>query len=267
MTRDLPRLAGPDRDRRRQGPVSAARTRWRRRASAISRWSPSPRRGAQCRARNLRHGGPGAVQAAGARPALYFIQRPARRGPPLPLRPRTHRAKRKRDQFTNPLDEIAGIGPTRKRPLLLHFGTLKAIQRASLEDLMRCAGRQCGNGQGRARFLQGLTIGTITARLRGAPHPCEFARSSGLVALLVASSSLSSSSSDSLPSSSTSSSSSSSSSSPSSCNSSAKAGMRVFAELAEFFGEEQALHLSPSCASTVRAGPPDFTRNDIAFRK
>ena len=35
----------------------------------------------------------------------------------------------------SPLDEIGGIGPTRKRALLLHFGTAKAIARASLNDL------------------------------------------------------------------------------------------------------------------------------------
>ncbi|MGL4439937.1 MAG: helix-hairpin-helix domain-containing protein, partial [Bosea sp. (in: a-proteobacteria)] len=52
----------------------------------------------------------------------------------------SHRAKRKRDTMKNPLDEIAGIGPTRKRALLLHFGTLKAIQRASLDDLARAPG-------------------------------------------------------------------------------------------------------------------------------
>jgi hypothetical protein len=35
------------------------------------------------------------------------------------------------------LQEIAGIGPTRKRALLHHFGTLKAIERASVADLMQ----------------------------------------------------------------------------------------------------------------------------------
>ena len=40
----------------------------------------------------------------------------------------------------SPLDEIAGIGPSRKRALLHHFGTLKAIQRAALDDLMRTPG-------------------------------------------------------------------------------------------------------------------------------
>ena len=40
----------------------------------------------------------------------------------------------------NPLDEIAGIGPTRKRALLRHFGTAKAVSRAGVEDLMTVEG-------------------------------------------------------------------------------------------------------------------------------
>ncbi len=71
-------------------------------------------------------------------PALYFIQRLRDEAHRFAIG--THRAKRKRDAMSNPLDEIAGIGPTRKRALLLHFGTLKAIQRASLDDLARAPG-------------------------------------------------------------------------------------------------------------------------------
>ncbi len=71
-------------------------------------------------------------------PALYFVQRLRDEAHRFAIG--THRAKRKRDAMTNPLDEIAGIGPTRKRALLLHFGTLKAIKRASLEDLAKAPG-------------------------------------------------------------------------------------------------------------------------------
>ncbi len=71
-------------------------------------------------------------------PALYFIQRLRDEAHRFAIG--SHRAKRKRDSMTNPLDEIAGIGPTRKRALLLHFGTLKAIRRASLEDLAKAPG-------------------------------------------------------------------------------------------------------------------------------
>lgn len=71
-------------------------------------------------------------------PALYFIQRLRDEAHRFAIG--THRARRKKDTMTNPLDEIAGIGPSRKRALLLHFGTVKAIQRARLEDLMRTPG-------------------------------------------------------------------------------------------------------------------------------
>jgi len=71
-------------------------------------------------------------------PALYFIQRLRDEAHRFAIG--THRAKRKRDTMTNPLDEIPGIGPSRKRALLLHFGTVKAIKRAKLDDLMRTPG-------------------------------------------------------------------------------------------------------------------------------
>jgi excinuclease ABC subunit C len=71
-------------------------------------------------------------------PALFFIQRLRDEAHRFAIG--THRARRKRDIKTNPLDEIPGIGPSRKRALLLHFGTVKAIQRAKLDDLMRTPG-------------------------------------------------------------------------------------------------------------------------------
>jgi excinuclease ABC subunit C len=71
-------------------------------------------------------------------PALYFIQRLRDEAHRFAIG--THRARRKKDTMKNPLDEIAGIGPSRKRALLLHFGTVKAIQRARLEDLIRTPG-------------------------------------------------------------------------------------------------------------------------------
>ncbi|HZH11615.1 MAG TPA: excinuclease ABC subunit UvrC [Microvirga sp.] len=71
-------------------------------------------------------------------PALYFVQRLRDEAHRFAIG--THRAKRKREMVKNPLDEIPGIGPTRKRALLHHFGTVKAIQRAALEDLMKAPG-------------------------------------------------------------------------------------------------------------------------------
>ncbi|WP_226017117.1 excinuclease ABC subunit UvrC [Novosphingobium sp. FKTRR1] len=51
-----------------------------------------------------------------------------------------HREKRSRAITASPLDEIAGIGPARKRALLLHFGTAGKVRAASLEDLQRAPG-------------------------------------------------------------------------------------------------------------------------------
>lgn len=51
-----------------------------------------------------------------------------------------HRAKRSKAITASPLDEIPGIGPSRKRALLLHFGTASKVRAASLEDLQRAPG-------------------------------------------------------------------------------------------------------------------------------
>lgn len=51
-----------------------------------------------------------------------------------------HREKRSRAITASPLDEIPGVGPARKRALLLHFGTAGRVRAASLDDLMRTPG-------------------------------------------------------------------------------------------------------------------------------
>ena len=51
-----------------------------------------------------------------------------------------HRAKRSRAITASPLDEVPGIGPARKRALLLHFGTAGKVRAASLDDLQRAPG-------------------------------------------------------------------------------------------------------------------------------
>ncbi len=71
-------------------------------------------------------------------PVLYFVQRLRDEAHRFAIG--THRARRKKDMTRNPLDEIAGIGPTRKRALLTHFGTAKAVARAGLSDLERVPG-------------------------------------------------------------------------------------------------------------------------------
>ncbi len=58
-----------------------------------------------------------------------------------------HRAKRSRAISASPLDEIPGIGPARKRALLLHFGTAGRVRAASLEDLQRAPGVSEGVAQ------------------------------------------------------------------------------------------------------------------------
>lgn len=66
-------------------------------------------------------------------PVLYYVQRLRDEAHRFAIG--THRAKRSKAQIKNPLDEIEGIGPTRKRALLNHFGSAKAVGRASLLDL------------------------------------------------------------------------------------------------------------------------------------
>jgi excinuclease ABC subunit C len=71
-------------------------------------------------------------------PLLYFIQR--LRDEAHRFAVGSHRQRRKKDIRESGLQEIAGIGPSRKRALLHHFGTLKAIERASLADLAKVPG-------------------------------------------------------------------------------------------------------------------------------
>lgn len=71
-------------------------------------------------------------------PVLYYIQRLRDEAHRWAIG--THRAKRAKAQMANPLDEIPGIGATRKRALLQHFGSAKAVSRAAPVDLMEVDG-------------------------------------------------------------------------------------------------------------------------------
>ncbi|MEN9707669.1 MAG: hypothetical protein RIQ68_77, partial [Pseudomonadota bacterium] len=71
-------------------------------------------------------------------PALYFVQRLRDEAHRFAIG--THRARRKKEFTKSPLDEIAGVGPARKRALLHAFGTAKAISRAGLADLEKVPG-------------------------------------------------------------------------------------------------------------------------------
>src|SRR3984957_18530295 len=66
-------------------------------------------------------------------PVLYFVERLRDEAHRFAIG--SHRARRTRDLREAGLQEIVGIGPTRKRALLHHFGTLKAIERAAVTDL------------------------------------------------------------------------------------------------------------------------------------
>ena len=66
-------------------------------------------------------------------PVLYFVQRMRDEAHRFAIG--THRAKRAKAISANPLDDIAGIGASRKRALLAHFGSAKAVSRANLTDL------------------------------------------------------------------------------------------------------------------------------------
>lgn len=71
-------------------------------------------------------------------PVLYFVQRLRDEAHRFAIG--THRAKRSKAVSANPLDEIAGVGASRKRALLAHFGSAKAVSRANLSDLRAVEG-------------------------------------------------------------------------------------------------------------------------------
>ncbi len=71
-------------------------------------------------------------------PVLYFIQRMRDEAHRFVIG--SHRKLRKKDIREAGLQEIPGIGPSRKRALLMHFGTLKEIERASIADLGKVPG-------------------------------------------------------------------------------------------------------------------------------
>ncbi len=71
-------------------------------------------------------------------PVLYFVQRLRDEAHRFAIG--AHRAKRAQAIGRTPLDEAPGVGPARKRALLAHFGSAKAVARAGVEDLMKVEG-------------------------------------------------------------------------------------------------------------------------------
>ncbi|MEY3703262.1 MAG: excinuclease subunit UvrC [Pseudomonadota bacterium] len=71
-------------------------------------------------------------------PVLFYLQRLRDEAHRFAIG--AHRTKRARAMTASPLDEVPGIGPARKKALLMHFGTARAVRSASLEDLQRAPG-------------------------------------------------------------------------------------------------------------------------------
>ena len=71
-------------------------------------------------------------------PVLYFIQRLRDEAHRFAIG--AHRAKRAKSVSANPLDDVPGVGAARKRALLGHFGSAKAVTRAGLADLKAVPG-------------------------------------------------------------------------------------------------------------------------------
>jgi excinuclease ABC subunit C len=71
-------------------------------------------------------------------PVLFYLQRLRDEAHRFAIG--AHRQKRAKSFAANPLDEVPGIGPGRKRALLMHFGTARAVRNAALEDLEKAPG-------------------------------------------------------------------------------------------------------------------------------
>src|ERR1019366_9358168 len=71
-------------------------------------------------------------------PVLYYLQRLRDEAHRFAIG--THRAKRSAEMRRNPLDEIEGVGPARKKSLLHAFGSARGVARAAVEDLAKVGG-------------------------------------------------------------------------------------------------------------------------------
>ena len=71
-------------------------------------------------------------------PVLFYLQRLRDEAHRFAIG--AHRAKRSKAITASPLDEVPGVGPARKKALLMHFGTARAVRSASLEDLQKAPG-------------------------------------------------------------------------------------------------------------------------------
>ena len=79
-------------------------------------------------------------------PVLFYLQRLRDEAHRFAIG--AHRQKRAKSLVTSPLDDVPGIGPGRKRALLMHFGTARAVKGAALEDLEKVPGISRATAQG-----------------------------------------------------------------------------------------------------------------------
>jgi excinuclease ABC subunit C len=79
-------------------------------------------------------------------PTLFYLQRLRDEAHRFAIG--AHRQKRAKAIGSSPLDDVPGIGPNRKRALLMHFGTARAVRNAALEDLAKVPGISRATAQG-----------------------------------------------------------------------------------------------------------------------
>jgi excinuclease ABC subunit C len=79
-------------------------------------------------------------------PVLFYLQRLRDEAHRFAIG--AHRTQRAKSIAASPLDEVPGIGPNRKRALLMHFGTARAVRNAALEDIAKVPGISRATAQG-----------------------------------------------------------------------------------------------------------------------
>ena len=84
-------------------------------------------------------------------PLLFYLQRLRDEAHRFAIG--AHRQKRAKSMAASPLDEVPGIGPGRKRALLMHFGTARAVKAAALEDLEKVPGISRATARGDLRLF------------------------------------------------------------------------------------------------------------------
>jgi excinuclease ABC subunit C len=86
-------------------------------------------------------------------PVLFYLQRLRDEAHRFAIG--AHRQKRAKAITVSSLDEVPSIGPARKKALLMHFGTARAVRNASLEDLQRAPGVSSGVAQAVYDYFHG----------------------------------------------------------------------------------------------------------------